>query len=147
MSGQNEIEAIENIKAHNWVSQNGNMQKLNMDTWIELVSTPSSFHCCIEINRVTILGKLQSHVMETNLQFQKRALGERTKKLTAPPVFYELWVPDWGNRRPGKQKDGEGERRKTDDVLLSGECPGPHINRLQAHPQTICIFFWIIRNG
>lgn len=36
-----------------------------------------------------------------------------------------MWVPDWGNWRPEKQKDGEGEFGKANDNLVSEGCQGP----------------------
>ena len=50
----------------------------------------------------------------------------RKKKLTGSSTFYKVWVPDWGNWRPEKQKDGEEEEsRKPNDTLLSEDSMDP----------------------
>lgn len=62
-SEQNEIETTENIKTHDWVSQNVSMFKLNMDTW-SLLLPP--LIAAFEINEITFVEKWQSHVMKIN---------------------------------------------------------------------------------
>ena len=57
--------------------ENMNVCRVNVDTWIELPFPPLS--ATLKINKITVFEKLQSHTVEINLQFQKRATGKRKK--------------------------------------------------------------------
>lgn len=141
---QNEIETIENIKTHDWVSQNVSMFKLNIDTWTELVSTPSSCHCCVRDQWNHILRKIAKPCYG-NLQFQKKVLGK--KKIN---WFFNLlqsvsaWLRKLKARETERWKGGGVQEAKWHPVVWRFH--GPQINRLQAHSQTLHTFFWIIMN-
>lgn len=91
--------------------ENMNVSKLNVDPWMEWSAFLLPLHAALWVNRITVSEKLWSYVMEINLQFQKRVVGGRKKKLTASPIFHKLWALDWRGRGQWNQRKGKGLHR------------------------------------
>lgn len=121
-----------------------NVSKLNVDPWMEWSAFLLPLHAALWVNRITVSEKLWSYVMEINLQFQKRVVGGRKKKLTASPIFHKLWVLDWRGRGQWNQRKGKGlhrwSSRELNVSIVWTMTWTPH-QQIAAHSPSTCIFF------